>query len=431
METTINKFLDFFNHSPSPFHTVKSGCELLKEAGFEELPFAGEWTLKKGGFYYTHLYGTTLFAFKIGSRLDDNHVFRLASAHTDSPCLRVKPNPEICEKDYLKLNVSVYGSILRSSWMDRPLSLAGRVALRSDDIFHPVIKLVNFDRPLLTIPNLAIHINREVNKGLEINPQKELLPILGMLTETLNKGNFFLELLAQELSVSSEDILDFDFYVYNWEKACLLGAREEFISSPRLDNLTSVLGCLTGLINSENDNTINMACLYDNEETGSNTKQGADSIATNVLLEKLYAALGYSSQQLYNTLLKSFLVSADVSHAIHPNYADKCDPTNQPKLGQGVVLKVNHNQRYATDTQGLAVIKQLCHRYHIPYQEFINRSDMPCGGTLGSISSAWLLAMTVDLGVPLLAMHSARELTGVEDQKTINQLLTAFFQTEL
>ena len=419
--------LDFTNSSPSPFHAVENSCNILKKAGFEELVFSEEWNLKKGGSYYTRLYGTTLFAFKIGTALDDSHTFRLAAAHTDYPCLRIKPNPEICDKDYLKLNVSVYGGMIRPTWMDRPLSLAGRVALKNQDIFHPEMRLVDFDRPLLTIPNLAVHMNPDINKGLELNPQTELAPILGMLTENLNKEHFFLHLLAEELSVKPEDILDFDFYIYNWEKGCPLGIQNEFISAPRLDNLTSVMACLSGILNSENTNTINIISLYDNEEIGSHTKQGADSIITNVLLEKIYTSLGYAPERIYDTLLKSFMVSADVAHGLHPNYIGKCDPTNQPKLGQGVILKINHSQRYATDVEALGIIKQLCQAYQVPYQEFVNRSDMPCGGTLGSISSSWLPAMTVDIGIALLAMHSSRELMGAADQKAINDLIAALF----
>lgn len=430
MNKTKLDLLDFLNHSPSPFHAVENSCQLLKEAGFEELTFSEEWTLKKGGSYYTRLYGTTLFAFRLGNKLDKNHTFRLACAHTDYPCLRIKPNPEICDKDYLKLNVSVYGGMIRPSWMDRPLSLAGRVALKSNDIFHPKMQLFDFKRPLITIPNLAVHINPNINKGQELNPQTELLPVLGMLSENLNKEHFFLNLLAEELSVAPEDILDFDFYVYNCEKGCHLGIGQELISAPRLDNLTSVAACLSGILNSENSNTINIIALYDNEEIGSHTKQGADSIASNILLEKIYAALGYSSLKVYDTLLKSFIISADVAHGLHPNYSGKSDPTNQPKLGQGVVLKINHSQKYATDVEALAIIRQLCQSYQIPYQEFVNRSDMPCGGTLGSITSSWLPAMTVDLGIPLLAMHSARELMGTADQDSINHLISAFFEAE-
>lgn len=427
MEHAAQDLLDFLNRSPSPFHVVENSCELLKEGGFEELAFSEEWSLKKGGSYYAKLYGSTLFAFQIGSDLDEQHSFRLASAHTDYPCLRLKPQPELCEKGYLKLNVATYGGMIRPAWMDRPLSLAGRVALKSNDIFHPRMKLVDFKRPLLTVPNLAIHMNPDINKGLELNPQTELSPLLGMLAKEWNKDSFFLDLLAEQLSVPAADILDFDFYVYNWEQGCLLGAKEEFISAPRLDNLTSVFACLTGILSSQSQNTINIICLYDNEEIGSRTKQGADSISTNLLLGKIYAALGYPPRLAYNTLYKSFMVSADVAQAFHPNYPSKCDPTNQPKLGEGVVLKINHNQRYATDTKALAIIKQLCHAYDIPYQQFTNRSDMGCGGTIGSIASSWLPAMTADLGIPLLAMHSSRELMGAADQEALNQLIASFF----
>ncbi len=427
MNKTSEFLLNFLHRAPSPFHAVDYSSHLLEKAGFEELSLADRWELKKGGSYYTRLYGTTLFAFTIGKSLDGNHTFRLAAAHTDYPCLRVKPNPEMASQGYLKLNTSVYGGLIRPTWMDRPLSLAGQVALKSDNIFEPKMVLLDFKRPLLTIPNLAVHMNPEINKGQEINPQNELSPILGMLNDTLNKDDFFIELLAKELSVSKDEILDFDFYIYNQEQGCLLGIEEEFISSPRLDNLTSVVACLDGILNSQNTNTINVISLYDNEEIGSHTKQGADSIITNVLLEKIYTSLGYPAEQVYETLLKSFMISADVAHGLHPNYASKADPTNQPKLGGGVVLKINHSQRYATDVKALAILQQLCNANNVPYQKFVNRSDMPCGGTLGSISSSWLPTLTVDIGIPLLAMHSSRELMGTHDQEAINKLIAAFF----
>jgi aspartyl aminopeptidase len=269
-------------------------------------------------------------------------------------------------------------------------------------------------------------MNPDINKGIELNPQTELSPILALVSE-LEKNDYFLKLLARELDVAPEDILDFDFYVYNWEKSCLLGAENEFLSAPRLDNLTSVFACISSIISSENKDTIRLISLYDNEEIGSRTKQGGDSTATMLLLEKLYTALGYSKIEYHDALFQSFFLSADVAHGLHPNYVGKCDPTHQPRLGDGVVLKINYSQQYATDVEALAAIKQLCSKKNIPYQEFVNRSDMPCGSTLGSIVSSWLPVRTVDLGVPLLAMHSCRELMGCDDQDALHRLITSFF----
>ena len=287
---------------------------------------------------------------------------------------------------------------------------------------------MDFRRPVITVPGLAIHMNREVNKGIEINPQTELLPLLATMEEGLNKESFFMDFLAKELNVEVSDILDFDLYIYNAEAGCKIGMKEDFISAPRLDNLTSCVACLNGIVNQSKEDQINVIALFDNEEIGSRTKQGADSINTNVLLEKIYAALGKDSVSLYSAVMNSFMISIDVAHGYHPNYGGKNDPTNVTLLNEGVILKLNSNHRYATDTEAVASIQQLCDSYHIPYQKFVNRSDVAGGGTLGSLTSSWLPMKTVDMGVGLLSMHSARELMGIKDQESLNRLVTAFFQ---
>ena len=400
---------------------------MLKSAGFEELKFDTSWDLQKGGKYFTNIHGTTLFAFTIGKNLSDSHTFRIASAHTDHPCLHIKPVAEFTEKEYLRVNVEVYGGMTKNTWLDRPLSIAGKVALKSDDIFHPNTVLVDFMRPVLTIPNIAIHMNRELNKGVELNNQTDMIPLLGMMSEDLNKDYYFLDFLSKELNVSKDDILDFDLYIYNFEEGLVVGMDNDFVSAPRLDNLTSVFACTKGIINRTNEDTINVIALFDNEEIGSRSKQGADSIISNLLLEKIYLGLFNSNNGLYNTILKSHMISIDVAHGLHPNYTGKNDPTNITVLNKGVSIKINSNQKYATDCEAIASIQQLLNTYEIPYQKYVNRSDIPGGGTLGSLSSSWLPMKTVDLGVPLLAMHSARELMGAKDQSSLNQLVEAFF----
>lgn len=423
----VNELITFIKDATSPFHVVLKSETMLKNAGFKELNFNTSWELEKGGKYYTNVHGTTLFAFTIGKNLSDSHTFRIASAHTDHPCLHIKPAAEFTEKEYLRVNVEVYGGMTKNTWLDRPLSIAGKVALKSDDIFHPNTVLVDFKRPVLTIPNIAIHMNRELNKGVELNNQTDMIPLLGMMSETLNKECYFLDFLSKELNVSKEDILYFDLYVYNTEEGCEVGLDHDFISAPRLDNLTSVLACTKGIINGTNENTINVIALFDNEEIGSRSKQGADSIISNLLLEKIYLGLFSSKDGLYNTILRSHMVSIDVAHGLHPNYTGKNDPTNITVLNKGVSIKINSNQKYATDCEAIGAIQQLFNAYEIPYQKYVNRSDIPGGGTLGSLSSSWLPMKTVDLGIPLLAMHSARELMGANDQSYLNQFVLAFF----
>ena len=358
----------------------------------------------------------------MGEDAENYPKFRIASSHTDWPCLMVKPSPEIASEGYAKLNVAVYGGPILSTWMDRPLSMAGKVCTVSDDPFSPNVHLVDFKRPLLTVPNLAIHFNREVNSGVALNPQIDMQPIIAMLDESLNRDDFFLELVAGELKVKKEDILDYEFYIYNCDEPQVLGINNEFLSSPRLDNLSSVHACLSGLINSSRKSGISVAALYDNEEIGSSTKQGAASPLTDRILEKIYLSLGYSRSEFLDSLFGGFLLSLDVAHAYHPNKGEKYDPTDRVPLNGGVGLKLAVSQAYATDASHVSVIEGICRRNHIPYRKFSNRSDIKGGSTLGSISSCLLTMPAVDAGVAILAMHSAREMMGVKDQWALAEL---------
>lgn len=421
------QLLSFIKAGTSPFHVVEESIKMLDEAGFKPLMLCEEWTLERGGRYYVPVYGTSLFAFHIGEAIGTSHSFRIVSAHTDHPCFRIKPSPEMLSKNYLKVNTECYGGLIRNTWMDRPLSIAGRVTLKSSSVFAPRTELIEMKRPLLTIPNLAIHMNRTINSGQELNPQNDLIPLLGLLDEALNKNSYFYDFLAEELDAAPDEILDFDLYVYNAEEGCLLGRKKEFVSAPRLDNLTSVLACLNGIIAGGRPETISMAAVYDNEEVGSQTKQGADSMITTIVLKKLYAALGMDETKLYDNLLSGHMISMDVAHGYHPNHTEKNDPTNIPQAGLGFALKINSNQRYATDSAALGAIQQLCTAHDIPFQKYVNRSDIPGGSTLGSLSSAWLPMLTVDAGIPILAMHSARELMAAADQDSLNRLAKHFF----
>lgn len=427
--------IDYINKSVTPFHAVKEAETLLKEAGFEELPFYGNWNVVPGGGYYVEVYGKTLAAFTLGENVRDGKNpgtvnLRAAAAHTDYPCLHIKPKAEMASGRYLKLNTEVYGGPILNTWFDRPLSVAGRVAVRSGKVFEPEIRLIDSRRPIAVVPNLAIHMNREVNGGVEIKKQTDLPALLGELTDGWNKDSFFLQYLAGQLDVPTEDILDFDLYLYSLEEGCLLGFREEYISAPRLDNLTSCYAAVQAIIKNRRKSGINAAILYDHEEIGSRSKQGADSAVFTMLLEKLYEAADLGGIRLREDILSGFLLSADVAHALHPNRPEKYDPVNQALMNDGVVIKINSGQKYTFDTEAVASVQQLCDQAGIKYKKFVNHSDQAGGGTLGPIISSWLPMKTVDIGVPMLAMHSARELMGMQDQEHITRLIGEFYRQE-
>lgn len=425
---TPDDFFDFIKKATSPYHVVKTCISQLKEHGFEQLDFQTPWKLIPGGRYYTVPYGTTLFAFTIPKEPSADTIFRITASHTDHPGFRIKNNAEMFEKDYLKLNVEAYGGAILNTWLDRPLSLAGKVAFKSNNLFSPEIRFVDYKTPLLSIPNLAIHMNRNINTGIELNKQIDLLPLFGIKGEEDGNGHFFLQFLADTLNVNANDILDFDLYLYNPEEPCTFGRNQEFMSSPRLDNLTSVYASLQALQHSKEQNRdISVAAFYDNEEIGSRTKQGADSLLTNMFLKKIYDGLNFTQETFTHSILKSLLLSTDVAHGFHPNHGEKNDPTNVTQLTKGLVIKWNSSQKYATDSEAVAIVQQICEAYHIPYQKFVNRSDIPGGGTLGSITSSWLPMKTVDLGIPLLAMHSARETGSFQDEIALLRLLHAFY----
>lgn len=427
---TARDFLSYIKKATSPFHAVLQSKEMLKEAGFEELNMREPWVVAPGGKYFIIPYGTCLFAFTVGDRLTGDQTFHIAAAHTDHPCLHIKPVAEMSIKGYLKVNTEVYGGPILNTWMDRPLSIAGRVALRSKNVFQPELRMIDIDRALLTIPNLAIHMNREVNKGVELSKQTDMIPLLGMINDKLNENSYFVDFIASELGVQKEEILDFDLYIYNKEEGCFTGMQEEFVSSPRIDNLSSCFALTRALISENRSDGINLIALYDNEEIGSLTKQGADSALLSMLLTKIYAALGYDEAALKEAILRSFLISVDVAHAMHPNRMEKYDATNFARLNDGVTIKINSNQKYTFDTEAVAILQQLCEKAEVPYKKFVNHSDMAGGGTLGPIISSWLPMKTVDIGIPILAMHSARELMGTEDISHLENLAACFFMAE-
>lgn len=419
--------LQYISRAVSPHQAVQTGAEYLQERGFQELALGSPFDIKKGGKYYIKAYSTSLIAFTVGEEATKQQAFHVAAAHTDHPCLHIKPKAELTPSKYLKIDTEIYGGPILNTWLDRPLSVAGRVALKGADAYHPEIKLVDFARPVATIPNLAIHFNRKVNEGIELNKQSDMLPIIGLFEESMNKDNYFLELLAKECQVKPEEILDFDLYVYACEAGCYVGVNEEMISAPRLDNLTSCFALLSGISAGMRKDGINIAALFDHEEVGCRSKQGADSTLLQKILEKIYEALGFDKNALTDSIFNSFLFSVDVAHAVHPHHAEKYDPVNQAYFNEGIVLKLNSNQRYTFDTEAVAIAQGICEEHGVKYQKYANRSDIAGGSTLGPVISGWLPMNTVDIGVPILAMHSARELMGRKDQEYLELLMKGFF----
>lgn len=421
------RLFGLLENATSQFHTVKAVKEQLVEAGFEEILLKQNWDLKKGGKYVLVHHGSTIFAFTIGAEFEAEDGFRIAAAHGDFPGFRLKPNAEMEVGGYLQLNTETYGGAILSTWLDRPLSVAGRVVLKSDDVFQPEVRLIDLKKPVLIIPNLAIHFNREMNKGVELRKQVEMLPIYGTASEELTK-DAFLSAIAKKLDVDKSEILDYELTIYNTDKPEFVGLRDEFISAPRLDNLTSAQALLEGITEGSRQKGLNMMIVFDHEEIGSRSKQGAASTLLATVLEKIYASLGMTSMDFTNAMEDSLLMSVDVSHAYNPNYAAKYDITNRHVLNQGFAIKESCSQSYATDSEAIAIVQQICEKEGIAYQKFVNHSDSVGGGTIGAISSAMLPVRTVDMGVPLWAMHSSRETMGVKDYESLVDFITAYYR---
>lgn len=426
MMNYYDRLFAFLERATSPYHTVALAKDELTKEGFEELYWKEEWQLKKGGKYVLDYYGGSLFAFAVGEEFEAEDGCRIAAAHGDFPGFRVKQQPGMDVGGYLQLNTEAYGGAILSTWMDRPLSVAGRVALKSDDVFQPELRLVDLKKPVLVIPNLAIHFNREMNKGVELKKQVDMLPIYGTSSEEMTK-EAFLEYIAQELHVEPSDILDYELQIYNTDKPCFLGIQDEFISAPRLDNLTSVQALVEAILQGTRRKGINLIAVFDHEEVGNRSKQGAASMILSHLVEKIYVSLGETQESCKNAMAESLMMSVDVSHAYHPNYAARYDLTNRHVLNKGFAIKEACSQSYATDSEVVAIVQQICEKEGIAYQKFANHSDSAGGGTLGAVASTLLPIRTADMGVPVLAMHSSRETMGTKDYESIIAYLTSFY----
>ncbi|WDV44855.1 M18 family aminopeptidase [Clostridiaceae bacterium M8S5] len=421
------ELIDFIQNSPCSYHAVKTVKSILKENNFEELDMRKNWNIKKEGKYFVTKNDSAIIAFTVGTGEVDEDGFKIVGAHTDSPCLRIKPNPETIKSGFLTLNTEPYGGPIYNTWFDRPLSLAGRVMVKSDDILNPEHKLIDFKRPLLMIPNLAIHLNKSVNKGVEINPQKELLPVLATINDEMNKDNFLVNLIAEELDIKVSEITDFELYTYEFEKGCLVGLKEEFISCSRLDDLAMVHTGLKSILNCEITKGTNVLVCFDNEEIGSSTKQGADSPLLATLLERICLELGKDKIDYYKSIENSFLISADSAQGIHPYYADKFDTSANCLINKGPAIKISAKYRYASDSDSISVFEQICKKADVPCQKFVNRSDMPGGSTIGPITASKVGMRIIDIGNPLLAMHSIREFAGVYDHYYMKEAMLHFY----
>lgn len=420
--------IDFLYTSPTAYHSVKTVKERLDSNGFSEVKESDKWNLQKDGKYYIIKNDSALIAFTVGNGELEEDGFKLIGAHTDSPGFRIKANPEIvAEGKYLKLNTEVYGGPLLYTWFDRPLGIAGKVSLKGKSPLKPEVKLININKPLLIIPSVAIHMNRSVNEGFAVNKQKDTLPLLALINEKFEKNNYLVNAIAKELNVDAESILGFDLGLYEIEKGSLTGINEEFISAGRLDDMWMVYAGIKALIDSKSNKATKVMVCMDNEEIGSLTPQGANSALLLNILERIALALGKDREELHRALANSIMISADLAHAVHPNAEEKHDPTNRPVLGNGPVLKTAASGSYSTDSYNAAIFEGLCSAAKVPYQKFFNRSDVRGGTTIGPITSSLLTIPVMDMGAPLLSMHSIRELATVIDNVYSVKLFTEFF----
>lgn len=418
-----NKYLAFLKKATVPYTVVLTLEDELKEAGFEELKMEAIWKVSSNGKYYVKPYDTILIAFSVGKEMHQLNRFKIVGTHIDSPGFKLKPKADMKKNGYHRLNVERYGGVNNNTWLDRKLSLAGKVMLKSEDVFEPKKLFFDFSDTYLMIPNLAIHRNPKVNEGVELSVQKELLPILGQT----DGDETFLSYLAEKLDVPETEILDYDINVYINEDGIISGRGDEFIMAPRQDNLSMAYTSIRSIIESESDHGINMAVCFDNEEVGSLSKQGAMSHLLGNVMERIFIAYDKEKEQYLRVLPHSFMISADGSYAVHPNRDDKNDPTNLCKMNGGLTIKISASKNYATDTETAAIFKQLCTSAGVETQEYVNHSDARGGKTIGSIVESFIGVKGVDVGPAMLAMHSAMEYVGVEDLYDAYQVFKHFY----
>ncbi len=423
MDKNINaQLFSFIEKSPTAWHTAENAADMLESAGFTELFEGEDWKICKGGKYFVRRNGSSIIAFKLPQ--SDFVGFMIMAAHGDSPCFKIKSNPAVkAAGEYIQLNCERYGGMICSSWLDRPLSLAGRILVKQEGKLRS--KLLNIDRDLLMIPNVAIHMDRSANDGKSYNANVDMLPLF---SGTEGK-NSFEETVAQAAGVDKESIISYDLFTYCRDKGTQWGANLEYISAPRLDDLQCAFSCLQGFIKAESGKSVPVICIFDNEEVGSGTKQGADSSFLDDTLSRICEKTLSDRGAYLRALNQSFMVSADNAHAVHPNHPEYADRNDRPIMNKGIVIKHNANQKYTTDAVSSAVFREICNKAGVPVQDYTNRADMPGGSTLGNISSAHVSVDTVDVGLPQLAMHSAYETAGAQDTEYLIKAAVCFFNS--
>jgi aspartyl aminopeptidase len=418
------ELFDFIEKSPSPFHVILNVKAMLLENGFTELKEHKKWNLEAGKSYFVTRNDSAIIAFKIPQ--NDFKGFQIIASHSDSPTFRIKENGEMNANGlYTKLNVEKYGGMLMAPWFDRPLSIAGRVMVQNGNTIEK--RFVAIDRDLVLIPNVAIHMNRDINNGQKYDPQIDMLPLYG---EASGK-NSLMDLIAKEIGVDKGNIIAHELSLYNRMPGSIWGADYEFMSSTKLDDLQCAYASIQGLLCSENMRNITVCAIFDNEEVGSGTKQGAASTFLKDTLIRINQNFGRTHEEYMCALAGSFMLSADNGHAMHPNHPEKSDPSNHPKMNGGVLLKHSANQKYTTDAVSAAVVRMLCKKAEVPYQEFVNHSGIPGGSTLGNLSGTQVALHTADIGVAQLAMHSPYETGGIKDTYYLKTLMEEFYNTEI
>lgn len=421
-----NRMLDFIRQSPSSFHVVRNAMQRLRACGFEELCLKKRWELEPGGKYFTHRNGSSLIAFTLGDNLADTG-FRIIASHSDTPTFRIKPLPEsVTDNSLVKFNIEPYGGALLYSWLDRPLSAAGRVVVSTGDALHPQSVLVDLRKPLGVIPSVAIHLDRQANDSLSLNKQDDMQLLVQAVGREVASVTQLRRIIASEADLELKSILDFDLYLYDTERGCIVGSDQTMVLSPKLDNLEMVYASIEALCDTAQKPTSKMICIFDNEEVGSATKQGACSPLLPNIIARIAGHLGLSREDEQRIVYNSFLVSADMAHGVHPNRPQKHDPLLHPTLNGGIVIKVNAAQKYMTDAVGSGVFRQLCTEAGVPYQLFANRNDVGSGSTLGNKLTQQLDITGVDVGTAILGMHSSRETGGVKDTLYARQVFKHF-----
>ncbi len=415
--------IEFIEKSPDCYHTVENIKKELQLNGYTELFENEKWNVKNGGKYYVIRNLSSIIAFDVPNQ--EYQGIMVSSSHSDSPTYKIKQNPEISDEFYTRINVEGYGGMIASTWTDRPLSVSGRVVVKTENGIKT--KLVNVDKDLIVIPNMAIHLNRKVNDGYAYNPAKDMIPLFS----GKKPAKKFTEIISENSNVDFKDILGYDLFLYNRTKGTIWGCDDEFFSSPRIDDVQCAYMTLKGFLKSKKTNALKLYCVFDNEEVGSGTKQGAKSTFFTDVLIRVNNSLGFDFEKLNIEISSGFMISADNGHAVHPNLQEFSDKTNKPIMNNGIIIKYNANQKYTTDAISDAMFRKICNTADIPYQTYSNRSDIAGGSTLGNLLNEKLSINTIDIGTAQLAMHSAYETAGVKDNYYLLEAMKAFFSTEI